>query len=129
MNLIGELAAKGNLLIPKKLLDRYGDDKKELKKRFYKALDDFIYEHESEKDPYFVLFKGCIDPKNPTLSRQAFSYYMKRPPLLTNSIVFFVDNSRGNIITLWQVDGDKNIEWNTSMEAKLRETLRSRAAV
>lgn len=129
MNLIGELAVKDGLILPKRLVERKNDDKQVMKKRFYEALDQFISEHENETEPYFVLFKGCIDPINPTLSRQAFSYYERKPPLLTNSIVFFVDNSRGNILTLWQVDGDKNIEWNTEFASKLRGTLRRRAAV
>jgi len=128
MNLIGAWAARDGLIIPKQLAERNLDDKSALKKRFYKELDDFVREHEDETEPYFILFRSTFQKETPTISRQAFAYYEKRPPLITNSIVFFVDNQRGNLFFLWQVDSQKRVEWNTEFAAKLRGTLRRRVA-
>jgi hypothetical protein len=126
MNRIEGWAAKDGLYLPKQLIDRKDSDKETLKGSFHKSLDSFINEHRDEREPFFVLFKGGFDHAKPNVNKQAFSYYEKRPPLIANSMVFFVDNQRGNILILWRTDSDKNVTWNTEFARKLKGTLRSR---
>lgn len=112
-----------SLIIPKYLQDRedylhYECDE------FSKKLNIFIDDHQELRDPYFVLFKQNFDRKNPGVSREAISLYLKRPPLIKGSMVFWVDNTRGACFLLWSITHQGMAKFNIKAAEKLGEVLR-----
>ena len=111
-----------NLILP----DSFYEDKEAMVNSFQKSLEKFLSDNSDVDHPYFLLFKGAFDENNPLVNRQAFSRYARRPPLITNSMVFWVDNKRGACLLLWHVD-DSKAHFNTEEAKKYQGVLRSAA--
>lgn len=112
-----------SLILPKYLQERedylhYECDE------FSKKLNSFIDDHQELREPFFVLFKQNFDKKNPGVSREAISLYMKRPPLIKGSMVFWVDNTRGACFLLWSITHQGMAKFNIKAAEKLGEVLR-----
>ncbi|MEN8236131.1 MAG: hypothetical protein ABFQ95_01060 [Pseudomonadota bacterium] len=118
------VAECNGLILPSKLVEKRFYDKEELTKRFNLELERFINNHQHVKEPYFILIKANPDNSDPKLIRQAMSFYEKRPPFITRTLVFWVDNSRGLSTWLWRVQADKEIIFNKSFATACKDILR-----
>jgi len=120
--------AKGNLVLPKSVIEKGRDDKETLLARFQESLDDFLTRHENMREPYFLFYKAKFDGRDGSICRQAFTIYKDRkPPFVQNSCVYFVDNSRGLYVMLWMVDERAKVIFNTEGVQQLKGILRSSA--
>ena len=113
-----------SLILPKYLQERedylnYTCDE------FSKKLNAFIDEHDDFDEPYFILFKQNFDPLNPSIQNEVMSFYLQRPPLITGTMVFWVDNSRGLCFMLWSVTHQGKVKFNTKAASQLQEVLRA----
>lgn len=94
---------------------------------FRRKLEAFLSENQHEKDPYFIMFKQNVNIYKPNQMNAAFSIYRQRPPFITRSLVFWVDNSRGLCELLWAVNRQRNVKFNTKAAERLKGVLRSAA--
>jgi hypothetical protein len=119
--------AKNGLLLPSSLVAKGKEDRETLKEQFKRDFDRVLSEQGHRTDPYYLLFKSKFDGLNPLKNRQAFSLYEGRPPFIAGSLVFWVDNSRGLAILLWEVV-DGQVRFNVDAAKKLKGILRDRAS-
>ena len=91
---------------------------------FQKKITTFIDQHQDTREPYFILFKQNFDYKKPDIAREVLSFYLKRPPLIKGSMVFWVDNTRGLYFRLWSINHQWEIKFNTDGAQKLQQVLR-----
>jgi len=117
--------AKGNIFVPQGIIDKSRDDKSALMKDFKSNFDSILNENSHRREPYFILFKAKFDDFNPNVCRQVFTVYEDRPPYIVRSLVFWVDNTRGLVLRIWEVDRDKKIHFNIAAAMKLKGILRS----
>lgn len=128
MKTYGEWQASGDLYLPKQVVESHQEQKDILLKRFKNEFDSFLDKHKDEKEPFFVLYKASFDELDPSCCRQAFSYYAKRPPIITRTLVFWIDNVRGIALPLWQVREDGKVNWNTDGVSRLGNIYRGRVS-
>jgi hypothetical protein len=112
-----------NLILPKGYEDRRLDNKVQIKECFQKDLEAFVDRHQSVKEPYFILVKANPDRKT-NFIRSAMTFYGKRPPFITRTIVFLVDNSRGLITWLWRVTPEKQVIFNKEFAKSCQEIIK-----
>lgn len=116
-----------SLILPKYLQERedylhYECDE------FSKKLNAFIDENQDIREPYFILFKQNFDQKDPSVAREVMSLYFDRPPLMKNTMVFWVDNTRGACFLLWTITAQGQAKFNLKAAEKLGELLRVASA-
>jgi len=122
------------LILPKKYLDNKKEFSDEMRKQFYKDLENFINQHSEVRGPYYILYRcnfsdaNWIKRKNESQEnskeekREAFGFYQEtRPPLIKNSMVFIMDNSWGEYFHLWTIPSDGNCRFNMQARDKLQE--------
>jgi hypothetical protein len=113
-----------SLLVPKYLQERedwvmYSTEK------LTKELESFVNENQDIREPYFVLFKSSFDSFDKSKERQAMSLYMKRPPLMKGSLVWWIDNTRGICIRLWMINHQGECKFNHEAGYQLQGILRA----
>ena len=104
------------------LSDEFLSEKERLKKYLDKAVDLIVNRNQKRIQPYFIVFHEKSDAVN---SRQKISVSCKLPGFITNSIVFWVCNTRGICEWLWTVHPatkgqSQRVEFNTSGVAYLQ---------
>lgn len=110
------------LILPRKFVD----EKVALKK----VIDDYVEKVTSDyshlKGSYFLTFHAKFDPRNPNnFNVDAPKITRKLPPFLSNTLVWFVSNTRGICELLWMVapkkQGEKlKVEFNKTGVAYLQ---------
>jgi len=114
-----------SLILPKRYQKNRRDYIDHISQDFGKKLEKFINEHDEMREPYFVLFKANTNHFKPNERKEAMSLYIKRPPLMKNSMVFWVDNTRGACILLWTISSDGKAKFNHKAGYQLKGILRA----
>jgi len=110
------------LILPSKFVD----EKQSLKKSINEWVERTISEHSYLKGTYYLTFHAKFNPRDPsTFEIDAPKITNKLPPFLSNSLVFWVNNTKGACELLWMVSpkrkGEKlKVEFNTSGVAYLQ---------
>ena len=91
---------KSGLLLPEKFVD----EKESLKKVINEYVDKAVYAHQHLKHPYFLTFHAKFDELNPgEFTMDPPKITDRLPPFMSNSMVFWVNNSSGICEILWMV--------------------------
>lgn len=110
------------LILPKQFID----EKTALKKVIDDYVDQVTRQYGYIKGNYFLTFHAKFDPKNPNnFNVDAPKITKKLPPFLSNTLVWFVSNTRGICELLWMVapkkKGEKlKVEFNKTGVAYLQ---------
>lgn len=111
-----------NLMLPRQFVDQ----KVALKKVIDDYVDKVTRDHGHIKGTYFLTFHARFDPMNPDqFNIDQPKITKKLPPFMSNTLVWFVSNTRGIVELLWMVapkkKGEKlKVEFNKSGVAYLQ---------
>ena len=95
------------LILPRKFID----EKTSLKNVMNQWLDKAVLDHQHIKGTYFLTFHAKFNPCSPDeFQIDAPKITKKLPPFLSNSMVYYVSNSRGICELLWVVPPRKKGE-------------------
>lgn len=110
------------LILPRKFID----EKASLKKIIDQWLEKTVNQHQYIKGTYFIVFHAKFNPCDPTeFQMDAPKIVSKLPQFISNSMVFYVNNSKGICELLWMVAPRKRgqklkVEFNTNGVAYLQ---------
>jgi hypothetical protein len=111
-----------NLILPTKFID----ERTSLKRMINELVDNVVRSSGHIKGSYFLTFHAKFDPCDPTVFNvSAPKITIKLPPLISNSLVYWVSNKRGICELLWMVPPKKKgeklkVEFNTQGVAYLQ---------
>jgi hypothetical protein len=105
---------------------QFVDQKVALKKVIDAYVEKVVSEHSYIKGTYFLTFHAKFDPNDPTkFNIDQPKITKKLPPFMSNTLVWFISNTRGICELLWMVapkkKGEKlKVEFNKSGVAYLQ---------
>jgi len=123
------VAECSGLILPSKYAEKKLSDKGVLKARVNKQVDRFLDDHQHIDHPYFILMKANnqgthMVGADPNKISATLEYFEMKPPFITRTMVFWVDNSRGLITWLWRVTPDKKVIFNKTFAESCKDILR-----
>lgn len=99
--------SQSGLILPKQFVD----EKQSLKKLIDDYVDNTVMQHQYLKKPYFFTFHAKFNPHNPgEFQVDPPKITMKLPPFMSNTMVYWVCNTRGVCELLWTVPPKKQGE-------------------
>ena len=95
------------LILPKSFVD----EKQSLKKSINEWVERVVNEHQHIKENYFLVFHAKFNPNNPSeFQIDVPSISAQIPSFVSNSLVYWVSNTKGICELLWMVAPSKKGE-------------------
>lgn len=95
------------LILPQKFVD----EKQSLKKSINQVIENVVRSHGHIKGTYYLTLHAKFDPFDPTVFRIDEPKLAKKlPSFISNSLVYYVNNTRGICELLWMVAPKKKGE-------------------
>lgn len=115
------------LIIPKDQKTKDSEDKSDLADTFHSRMQGVIDRYQDRDHPYFILFRAEQSVMELNKFVERFVMYVRKPPFLANSMVFFVDNKKELLLWLWTCGHDKKVRFNKELNQAEAQAFESAA--
>jgi hypothetical protein len=115
------------VLVPKDQRTKDKEDKADLADTFHARMQEVVDRYQDRDHPYFILFRAEQSPLELNKFTERFVMYVRKPPFLANSMVFFVDNRKELLLWLWTCSHDKKLRFNKQLSQAEAQAFESAA--